>query len=104
MTVELQILSFLGSLVFGFIFSILSKIHFFFIKKLNIFWWYIYTFLFMSVISLSYIYLLYIINGGILHFYFLVLVIIGFIMERVLSNNVKFKRIRQRQVDKFFNK
>lgn len=58
----------------------------------------------MSVISLSYIYLLYNINGGILHFYFLVLVIIGFILERVLSNNVKFKRIKQRQVDKFFNK
>lgn len=100
----IQLLSFLVSFFFGFFFHILTRIHFKFTESYPTLLKYLTTFLFILNIVLLYLLILYYLNGGVLHVYFLIFVFLGFFFYGVLSRNVKFQKLLSLRIVNFFRK
>lgn len=94
MDYKIQLISLFISYLFGLLFYFLSMVNYIIIKKLNKGFQYILTFIYMVIISLCYTYILFKINNGNVHPYFLILVLVGFVcgkqIKKVLIKNVKF--------------
>lgn len=80
MTVKIQLILLVISFCYGIIFYFLTKFNIFLIKNLSIFVKFLITFIFIIDMVLVYIFLVYKINSGIFHFYFLLAMIVGFIL------------------------
>ena len=93
---SLQLLSFSFSFFFGIFFSFVSRFHYGFISSLKGWFRYLLTFLFILDISLCYILLIYYINQGVVHLYFVIFTMIGYGLEKYVyphvKNHVKFRR------------
>jgi len=100
----LQLLSFLVSFLFGFIFHLFSNFHFKITDRYSILLKYIATFLFLLDAVLVYILILYYLNGGILHIYFLIFVFLGFFLFGILQKRVKFTDVLSTFIAKLFHK
>lgn len=77
MNLYLQIFSLLFSFFYGVLFSFLIKISHVFLFHVNTYIKVWSSFLFILIMSLIYFFSLYVINGGIIHFYFLLIFVCG---------------------------
>jgi len=100
----LQLLSFLVSFLFGIIFSFISRYHYNMVFKLSKMPRYVLTVLFILDVSLAYILLLYYVNHGIVHIYFVVVTLIGYLFENKITSFVKRNVKRCSFIDNFFRK
>ncbi len=100
----LQLLSFFISFVFGFFFHLCARFHFKVSDKYPILLKYVSTFLFLLDGVLFYLLLLYYLNGGVLHIYFLFFVFLGFFLYGYLQKRVKLCSFLTKCVDKIFRR
>lgn len=84
-----QLLSFFISFLYGIFFALVSRYHYKLVFSLKWVFRYILTFLFILDVSLFYILLLYYINQGVVHLYFLIITFLGYAFERYLFPIVK---------------
>lgn len=99
-----QLLSFFISFLFGFGFHILTRWHFKVTDTYKTILRYITTILFVFNIVLFYVYIMYLINDGVIHIYFLLFVILGFFVFGILQKNVKLNLFLPSKVEKLFRK
>ena len=89
----IQLFSFIISFLFGIVFAFLNELNSSLIKKKKLYLKIIITFLFVVDVSLLYLIVIYKLNNGIMHVYFLIFIILGYIISykkiKVLSKNVK---------------
>ena len=88
----IQLLSFFASFCFGFFFHALTNFHFKLTDTYTIWLKYLTTFLFIGDITLMYLLLLYYLNDGVVHIYFVFFVIFGFASYGYLSKNVNISK------------
>ena len=97
MDYKIQLLSFLVSFIYGIVFYFASLLNYQLIKGFKIWFKYIITFVYMIVISFLYLLILFKVNKGNVHIYFIIMTFIGFITAHKLltlvKNNVKFSEI-----------
>ena len=85
----IQIQSFVFSFVYGYLFYILTRFnHYILLNKNTIFKLFI-NIVFVIDIVILYIYEMFKINKGIIHIYFVIVLIIGFIVGNITYDNVK---------------
>lgn len=84
MPLSIQIYSLLFSLVFGIFFFIMLEINSRFIYDCNIIVKLVFTFLFVLFITFLYFICLLKINNGIVHIYFLLMVLVGYLVSYVI--------------------
>lgn len=104
MDYKIQLLSFLFSFLFGILFSIMSKMHYDLVYRLKKWLQYIFTFLFILDVSLFYILILYYINHGVVHLYFIALTFVGYYVEKKLTPYVKCHVKAMHLFAKYFEK
>ena len=93
MSVIFQIISFMVSFLYGVFFAFLCKIHFFYVNPMKVYWQFILTIIFILDSVLGYVILLYHINEGVIHIYFLILVLLGYYSFPILQKKCKpFKK------------
>ena len=96
----MQLITFLVSFIYGVIFYYLTIINFKLIKYLKIYIQHIITFIYVIDIIIVYIILLYHLNKGYFHIYFIGMVIIGyfvgFITNKRLLSKICVKKIMRR--------
>ena len=96
MNVKTQIISLLYSGLMGVVLYLLSYLNYKIVYKNNVIWKYILTFIFVIDYSLLYIIGLYYINDGVVHIYFIMLVILFFYASvKLMPSTLK--------IDNFFN-
>jgi hypothetical protein len=78
MDYKIQLLSFLFSFIFGIFFYITSFLNYKMINKYNVILRYLITIAFIIDISLLYILMMYKINYGVIHIYFVMVLFIGY--------------------------
>ncbi|HHT37944.1 MAG TPA: hypothetical protein GXZ95_00840 [Mollicutes bacterium] len=83
MPVDVQIKSILLSILFGILFCIALRINYRYIKKTSVILCLIVNLLFVLDFVLLYFTLLKYINGGIVHSYFLIAIVFGFIITEL---------------------
>ena len=91
MNVYLQILCIIISFIYGIVISIGYRFN----KKLNtsnFIWQLIFSILYSFIVVLLYIIIIYKINGGIFHIYFIFALIIGYFMSNFIVKYIKIKR------------
>ena len=99
MSANLQLICFLASFLYGVIFGLLSKLHFKLISKYHQIFQLLISIVFVIDIVLGYILIMYHLNLGIFHIYFLIFIFLGFIssialyvyIKNIIKN--KFKKI-----------
>jgi len=100
MTSSMQLISFLVSFIYGSLFYYLTIINFRLIKDLKIYIQHILTFIYVIDMIIIYIILLYHLNKGYFHVYFIGMVIIGyfvgFITNKKLFSKISVKKIIRR--------
>lgn len=101
---SLQLLSFLVSFLFGIVFSFFSRYHYDMVYSLKTLPRYVLTFLFILDMSLFYILLLYYVNDGTVHLYFVAVTFLGYFLEKVLSPYVKKYVKSYSPIAKFWHK
>lgn len=89
MDYKLQLLSFLFSFLFGIFFQVTNYFNQKLIINRKILWQYLITFLYIINIVLIYIVLLYKINQGVFHIYFLLMILLGYLFSLKQIKNVK---------------
>ncbi len=94
MNSNIQIISFVVSFIYGLIFYFVTKINFYLIKDLKLYLKHILTFIYTLDMAIIYIIILYHINRGYFHIYFMMLVFLGFIIgyfanQKLSKLNVK---------------
>ena len=93
MDYKIQLISLLVSFLFGVAFYFTSLLNYKIIKKYNNIFKYLITFVYMLNIAIIYICLLFKINNGNVHLYFILMVLCGFIfglkIKKALIKNVK---------------
>ena len=87
----IQLFSFFVSFCIGFVFSIVTKFHFKLVDSYPKILQYLLTFLYVIDFVLLYVILMYHINGGVIHIYFLAFVFVGFFCSEVVQKNFHFK-------------
>lgn len=100
----LQLLSFLVSFFFGFFFHMVSNFHFKITEKYPVLFQYLSTFLFLLDAVLLYIFILYYLNGGVLHIYFLIFLFLGFFLFGIFQKRVKLTDILSTLIAKIFHR
>ena len=78
MSSYIQLLSLLFSFIYGIILYILNKLNIKLIKKVNIVFKILIMILYINNISLLYIVTLYKLNNGVLHIYFILMLLLGY--------------------------
>ena len=101
MSAGIQLFTFFVSFLYGILFSFLTRWHFYVILSNSIIMKYLSTVLFMIDIVLGYVIVMYHINQGIIHIYFLVFVFLGFVVETVLHKYVKLPKFIRSWLEKF---
>lgn len=86
---SIQLISFFSSFLFGIFFSFVSRYHYNMVVSLKKVFQYLLTFLFILDVSLFYILILYYINDGVVHLYFIVVTVIGYLVEKKIFQFVK---------------
>lgn len=108
MDAKTQIIILTFSWIYGFIFQILTIFHNHIIRRKKRVYRSIITMLFMYNIVLIYIILMYKLNNGKFHIYFILMIIIGcyssYIFTKKIANNVKFKRVVEKPLKKCYTK
>lgn len=89
MTSIIQLYSLALSFVYGIFFCILSKLNFKIIDSMSRFLRYILTFLFVMDMVIIYIILIYKLNKGYFHMYFVLLVFCGYLIANILLKNIR---------------
>jgi len=89
----LQIVSIISSFIYGFIFYYLSIFNKYILLNKNTFIKFIITFIFILDMIFLYIYLIYKLNNGINHPYFILSLLIGYYLGFRCKINVKIKKI-----------
>lgn len=100
----IQLLSFLFSFLFGFGFHIVTRWHFKISETYSISMKYLTTILFVINIVLLYVYLMYQLNDGIIHIYFLLFVLFGFVVFDILQKHVKLSSFLPSKIEKIFRR
>ena len=104
---KIQLLSLLVSFIYGIFFFFTSLLNYKIIKKYKKTFKYIITFLYMLNIAIIYICLMFKVNNGNVHPYFILLVLCGFILgfkiKKVLIKNVKFYEYIVKRKKKWYN-
>ena len=95
-----QLLSFLFSFLFGFGFHIMTRWHFKITETYSTLLKYVTTILFVINIVLFYVYIMYHLNDGVLHIYFLLFVSFGFLMFDFVQKHVKLPGFLSSKVEK----
>ena len=85
----LQLLSFLVSFLYGIFFGIVEVIHYRLTKNYHIIFKYLTTLFFVIDISLGYLLIMYHINQGVFHLYFMFFSFLGFFLSFPLQKYVK---------------
>jgi len=108
MDAKTQIITLLFSFLYGFIFFYLEIFHNHIIKHKKRLYRSIITILFMCNIVLIYIILIFKLNNGNFHIYFILMIIIGFIISikiyKNLLNNVKCRQLIEKIKKKCYTK
>ncbi len=91
MTSYIQIISFLISFIYGIFFYLLSKFNYYILNNKSKIIRLIITTIFIIDIVILYIYIIYKINHGYFHLYFLITLIIGFSISNVYYYKIKDK-------------
>lgn len=104
MDYRVQLFSFLVSFLFGIFFSFVSRFHYELVFSLKKVLRYVLTFLFILDLSLLYILLMYYVNHGNLHLYFIFLTFIGYFVEKPLILYVKRHVKLFSIIDKYWHK
>lgn len=86
---HIQLLSFFVSFLFGICFSFVSRFHYDMVFSLKKIPRYLLTFLFILDVSLFYILILYYINSGVVHIYFVIVTFLGYFLEKKCNVYVK---------------
>jgi len=86
MTSKIQLITFVISFIYGIFFSILTIFNFKLIKNLKRYIQHFITFIYVLDMIIIYIIVLYKINNGYCHIYFILMVIFGFIIGLFLYN------------------
>lgn len=93
MDYKVQLISLLVSFIFGITFYFTSLLNYKIIKKYNKIFKYVTTLLYMLNIAIVYICLLFKVNNGNVHPYFIIMVLLGFLLgikiKKMLIKNVK---------------
>lgn len=89
MNYKLQLISFIFSFLFGIFFYFTSLLNYKLIKKQSSFFKYVITTIYIFNISFIYILLMYKINYGIIHLYFLFLLFFGFLFGWIYSKKLR---------------
>ena len=92
MILKIQILSLLYSFLFGNILFWLLEINYKFLYEGKIFYRTIISFLFVIAMSLLYFFGLMFINNGILHIYFFIIILVGYLSSFVIYNKFVCKK------------
>lgn len=90
MTITVQLTSLLFSLIYGMIFCLLVKINYKFIYCSPIILKILINLLFVIDNVLIYFIILKKINGGIVHIAFLIMILTGFVISKLIINGVSF--------------
>jgi len=90
MNLEIQIQSLIFSFVFGIFFALEFNLIYRYLFSIVSFIKIIINIVFVNINAIVYFYLLYIINGGIIHLYFIIMLVLGFVM-----GNKKTRKIRK---------
>ena len=80
MKLDIQIYSFISSFLFGLVFYFLLDIFNKLICKVNIVLKIIFSFLFVIALASLYFLILLFVNNGVVHIYFLLLILVGYIL------------------------
>ena len=89
MSSYIQVVSFIVSFFFGIVFYLLTRFNRFMLSNKNNVIKFLVTLVFIIDIVILYIYLMYKINFGVIHPYFVSLVVIGFILMSLLFEKCK---------------
>lgn len=89
MKIDVQLWSFLYAIFSGWIFYVLSYFNYKIVKNYKVIWKYIITIVFVIDFDLLFLLGLYIINEGILHIYFLLILVISFFVSVKLMPKLK---------------
>ena len=98
MNLELQIQSLIFSFVFGLFFSLMFNLFYKYLFRGKVFFRIISNFIFVMANTLLYFLCLKLINNGIIHIYFIIMLFLGFIL-----GNKKTKTIRKFKLDTIYD-
>ncbi len=97
MDYKIQLISFIASFLYGVFFCIFNMFNEYLIRNYKPFFKYLVTFLFILNMVLLFIILIYKINYGIFHLYFIAMVVIGYVLGvcviKKYKDNVKSLKI-----------
>ena len=91
MNSNIQLISILISFIYGILFYSLTNLLFKLINNLKVIYKHIITFIYVLDMSIIYMIILYKINLGYFHIYFIFMVFLGFIIGEFLSKYLKSK-------------
>ncbi len=89
MNSTIQLISFLVSFIYGILFYLLTRFNKYIIENRRIVFRFIITLIFIIDIAILYIYIMYRINHGYFHIYFIFTVILGFVVTHVFYRKIK---------------
>ena len=89
MDYKLQIISFICSFLFGIFFYLTSFINYKLIYKYSTFLKYFITLIYILDISLLYLLIMYKVNYGIVHIYFILILFLGFWLSSIYFKKIK---------------
>lgn len=95
MNSNIQIISFIVSFIYGVIFYFVTKINFYLIKDFKLYLKHILTFIYTLDMAIIYIIILYHINKGYFHIYFIMLVFIGFIIGYIIDKKLSKLNVKK---------
>lgn len=99
MNYKLQLISFLVSFIYGIFFYYTSLLNYKMIKNHSIIIKYIITFVYILNISLIYILIMYKVNFGIIHIYFIIVLFLGFYFGSVYCKKLrKFCKVKKKKL------
>lgn len=91
MNSNMQLLSFLVSFLFGIVFCLLTITNFKLIEKLKKYLQHIITFMYVIDMIILYIIMLYKLNNGYFHIYFIMMVMVGYLVGYILYKKILSK-------------
>lgn len=96
MNLKLQIISLVFSFFYGMLFSLLVNINYELLFKKRKRFRIIFTFSFIFVMALIYFFILNKLNNGIIHIYFLILIVVGFYISFPISKHLRRKGVKKK--------
>lgn len=89
MSLRIQIYSLLFSLVFGFVFGILTNLNYKYLFQNKILWSFFTNIFFCIDMALLYFFCIKFINNGVLHYYFGIVLVVGFYFGYLVSRPIR---------------